>query len=93
MVVLFVSQFILGVRTSMDCNRRRLLSPVYHAFSCDFHFHRGISIFHGVAVRGRVFFGKICCLVVSERCVFEFLNNIYNIFVYFKNKIFVVLYK
>ena len=79
------------MRNGMGRNRRHLLSPVYHAFTCYIRLHRGISVFHGVAVRGRVFFGKICCLVVSERCVsqylifykLEFLNiNIIFIFIY-----------
>ena len=74
MVVLLVSQFILDMRNGMGRNRRHLLSPVYHAFSRHIRFHRGISVFHGVAVRGRVFFRKICCLVVSERRVSQYLS-------------------
>ena len=73
MVVLFVSKFVLDMRSSLDRNRRHLLSTIYHAITRNLRVHRGVSVFHGVVVCGRVFFGEICCLVVSERCVFDIL--------------------
>jgi len=73
-VVLLVSQLVLDMRNGLDRNRCHLLSTVYHAFSCHVRIHRGISVFHGVDVRGRIFLGKIHCFAVSERCVFEFLG-------------------
>ena len=71
------------MRTSLDRSRRRLLSPVYNALPRNLRLHCGVSVFHGVAVCGRVFFGEICCLVVSERCVSDFLDSVFHLFKYF----------
>jgi len=73
-VVLFVSKFVLDMLNGLDCNRCDLLSPIYHAVTLHIHNHCSLSVFYGVAIRGRVFVHKICGLIHSERRVFEVLD-------------------